>query len=156
MKLDSWPTFLPPELLNRKAMASNYVSSICKCSVAPTSSWGSRVGTALCVHLHGCCGSQGHGGWWESWSAHRWTTSSCEVMEEYGFNSALCEAGICRSKDLKDDIWKMRHLDLQLKIAHVTKACKKHEMKTAMRYPPWNQNISTWKSMVGRWNLLPC
>jgi len=31
-----------------------------------------------------------------------------KVMEEYGFNSALCEAGICRSKDLKDDIWKMR------------------------------------------------
>lgn len=32
-------------------------------------------------------------------------------MQEYGFNSALCEAGSCRSKDLKDDIWKMSRLD---------------------------------------------
>ena len=96
---------------------------------SPTSSRGSRVGTALCIHLHGCCGSQGHGGWWKGWSAHSWTASSYEVMEEYGFNSALCEAGICRSKDLKDDIWKMRHLDLQLKIAHLTKACKSTRWK---------------------------
>lgn len=37
---------------------------------------------------------------------------SCDqVMQEYGFNSALCEAGSCRSKDLKDDIWKMSRLD---------------------------------------------
>ncbi|CAE8598063.1 unnamed protein product [Polarella glacialis] len=35
-------------------------------------------------------------------------TFAHEVMEEYGFNSVLCEAGPCRSTDLKDDIWKMR------------------------------------------------
>eukprot|EP00928_Gymnodinium_smaydae_P035940 TRINITY_DN25202_c0_g1_i1.p1 TRINITY_DN25202_c0_g1~~TRINITY_DN25202_c0_g1_i1.p1 ORF type:complete len:1193 (-),score=124.46 TRINITY_DN25202_c0_g1_i1:48-3605(-) len=30
------------------------------------------------------------------------------VMGEFGFNSVPCMAGTCRSKDLKDDIWKMR------------------------------------------------
>eukprot|EP00913_Durusdinium_trenchii_P016536 g15541.t1 len=35
-------------------------------------------------------------------------TVAHQVMQEHGFNSALCEAGPCRSTDLKDDIWKMR------------------------------------------------
>ncbi|CAE7023205.1 TMBIM1 [Symbiodinium natans] len=35
-------------------------------------------------------------------------TVAHKVMQEYGFNSVLCEAGPCRSRDLKDDIWKMR------------------------------------------------
>ncbi|CAE7776769.1 unnamed protein product [Symbiodinium sp. CCMP2456] len=39
-------------------------------------------------------------------------------MQEYGFNSVLCEAGPCRSKDdLKDDIWKMRWY-LMLTLTH--------------------------------------